>query len=168
MENRPKISVPLTRLDWLLEALALLSILVLIFLPIYYYDVLPDKIPRHYNLQGQPDAYGGKSNLWVLALVGALLYLLLTVINRFPQAFNYPQNITPENARIQYAKAARLVRWLKVIIGIGFAFMTFRTIQVALRHQQTLGQGFFWIFTGAISLAVIYYLFQALSAKKNP
>lgn len=167
METRPKLNIKLTLLDWIIELVALVSVILLLILPIYYYDILPDKIPRHFNAQGKPDAYGNKSSLWVLPVISVLLYLFMTIINRFAHTFNYPQKITAENAQKQYRMATRMIRIVKAIIGVGFPFISFRTIQIALGKRAHLGQGFTLLFVGSLGVVITYFLVKALKQKKS-
>jgi uncharacterized membrane protein len=60
-------------------------LLLVILIPVIYtltvYPSLPDTIPTHFNLEGKPDAYGNKNNLWFVVLllsgVSAGVYLLI-------------------------------------------------------------------------------------------
>jgi len=41
---------------------------------------LPDRIPTHFDISGQPNAWGPPSILWLLPVIGAGLYLLMTAL----------------------------------------------------------------------------------------
>lgn len=46
------------------------------------YSRLPDTIPTHWNFQGQPDAYGPRSSIWIMPVLSiplAILFLGLAV-----------------------------------------------------------------------------------------
>jgi uncharacterized membrane protein len=59
--------------------------LVLLSLPFLYLGViwneLPDRVPLHWNIKGEIDRYGSKSELWLLPVFTSLLiYVILTVV----------------------------------------------------------------------------------------
>jgi uncharacterized membrane protein len=47
---------------------------------IYIWNSLPQKVPMHWNLQGEIDRYGSKSELWLIPLMLPLLTYLLFVL----------------------------------------------------------------------------------------
>ena len=97
----------------------------LLILPLLYYWDLPGSIPQHYEMNGQPDAFGSKWMIWLLPLVGLIMYSGLTILNRYPNAFNYPVRITDENALRQYAFATKLVRSLKAFVASLFCYLNY-------------------------------------------
>ena len=70
---------------------------------------LPDTIPIHFNLKGTPDGYGKKLNLLITPLVSTVIYIGMTIINRYPHLFNYPVKINEKNAVEQYLLATALL-----------------------------------------------------------
>jgi hypothetical protein len=68
-----------------------------------------------------------------------ILYLMLTVANRYPHKFNYLWPITAQNAREQYRLARLLLVWLKAEVIILFTFLEWATIRVALGQAEGLG-----------------------------
>lgn len=119
MRERPKIKLELTTLDKTLELLGWVSILAIWVLPITNYTNLSDRIPIHYNAAGQADGFGGKGNIITLPLMATVLFVGLSLLNKFPHVFNYPANITADNALRQYTTATRWIRFLKLIVVVG-------------------------------------------------
>ena len=62
------------------------------------YFELPEIIPTHYNEAGEADSYGDKLNILALPIISTLLFIGLTILNKRPHLFNYPSEITKENA----------------------------------------------------------------------
>ena len=137
-KKRPVLHVPPTRLDIAADVLAALGVVFTILAVAYYWHVLPDRIPTHFDITGSPDAWGPKSTLLLLPGVTALMYVLLTVACRFPHTFNYPVRITPENAQRQYRIALLVMRWFKVEIVGMLAYLEWAWIQVALGRTESL------------------------------
>jgi uncharacterized membrane protein len=159
--KRPKIKLPLTSHDQVIEFIGIAFLLFLFFLPLRYYSEIPAKIPTHFNAAGAPDGFGSKTTLWLLPATGLLLWLLLTVINRYPHIFNFPVKITPENAETQYRIATRMIRILKCVLLIMFSFISYRTIQTALGNEAGLGKIFLPVFLVLTFGIVIIYFYKA-------
>ena len=145
--------------DYLVEVLGGLGLIALIVLPIYYFGDLPEQIPKHYNASGQPDSFGSRGSIWVLPVIGIVIYTGLSILNRFPHVFNYPVRVTRDNAARLYTIATSTMRAIKVIIVWSFAFINFRTIEIALGMETGLGKIFLPVFVGsAIVLTVVMVL----------
>lgn len=162
---QPKIKFDFEPPDLILEIVGAIGILFLIGTPSNYYDYLPDIIPQHYNLQGEADGFGTKGFIWILPGLGLLLYFGLSILNKYPNIFNYPQKITPENARAQYKIATRLIRLLNTTIVWIFCYLSFSTIQSALGHQSGPGKYFTLVFLVLILGPISIYLFISARAK---
>lgn len=121
--------------------LGLLGVLVLIVLPFWFYNDLPDRIPKHFNAAGQPDAFGTRSSIWISPIVGVVLFIGMAVLNQYPHLFNYLKPITQDNYESQYRNATRLLRLINVIMVWVFAYITYGTIQTALGKVDGLGPG---------------------------
>jgi uncharacterized membrane protein len=158
---RPKLNIPLTNNDKILEVIALIGIILIWAICIYHYSSLPETIPRHFNSAGEPDGFGNRNFIWTLPIITTVLYIGLTLIARVPHSFNYLVKITPENAPVQYRKAIQLLRILKVVITIGLSYMVYESIQVALGNAQTVGASLI-VFLVAIFLGIGWYFRRPL------
>ncbi len=97
---RPKLKVD--TFDKVIELFGVIGLIILIALPIFYYNSLPETVPQHYGVSGEPDGFGGKENIWILPIIGIFIYAGLAILNKFPNILNYPKNITAESAVRQY------------------------------------------------------------------
>jgi len=165
-KTRPVISIPLTNVDVFLEVLGWIVLIMLWALTIYSYQQLPDIIPAHFNLKGQVDNYEHKFIVLLLPLLPTILFVILTVLNRYPYILNYPVPITPNNAFRQYSLAARMLRYIRLAILIIFIMILLVIVQTAENQATKLGG---WLFPIAMLLTfvpVMTYLILA-SQKKN-
>ena len=160
--NRPKIKIALQPFDIILEILGVIALIVLVTLPLIYFGDLPDKIPSHFNIKGQPDSYSQKSSIWVLPALGIFLYLAMHLINRYPHVFNYPQKITKDNALRHYSLATRMIRILSILITCAFAYLVYASIQTAIGRSSGLGVGFSPMFVISILGVIGYSLFKSM------
>lgn len=129
--SRPHLDLPWTGLEKVLEVIALAGWLGTLVLVGLNWQTLPEQIPRHYNFVGEVDAYGGKSTLLLLPLVGSVLWAGMTVLSRYPHIYNYLVEITEQNAARQYRLARRLIISLKAIIALLFLGITWQIIEAA-------------------------------------
>ena len=132
---------------------------------IYFFPKLPETIPSHFNVSGQPDNYESKSFFWILPGIGLFVYILLTLINLIPHKFNYLVKITPVNALIQYTMGTRMVRYMKMIVIWLFFFIDFSIIQTIDHPSKGLGIWFMPVFLAFIFIPMIVYFI--LSYKKS-
>ncbi len=162
--TKPIIHIKWDTWDWIIEIIGAVFLLLMIGFPIYFFAELPDVIPRHFNAAGEPDGYSGKDTIWTLPVIGVLMYVGMFTLNRYPHIFNYPTEITPENAERQYRVATKLVRVLNVLIVASFWYIGLATIQVAMSNQVGLGPLFMPIFLSAIFGTIGVYLYQAIKS----
>jgi uncharacterized membrane protein len=166
MNARPKIKLVLTKTDKTFEILGWVSIVAIWLLTIINYANLPHTIPIHYNVAGQADGFGGKSNILTLPLIATVLFIGLTILNKFPHHFNYPTKITADNASREYTKVTRLIRYLKFIIVIVFGLMAFQTIRSANGQTSKLGVLLLPFTLGLIILPLIFYVVKSFKTDR--
>lgn len=71
--------------------LAAVALFVMFAMLAIHWDDLPERIPTHYDISGQPNRWGPKANVFWLPGTGALIFVLLTVISRRRDVrFNVP------------------------------------------------------------------------------
>jgi uncharacterized membrane protein len=138
MENntkRPVIAIALNDKDKAKEKLAFWLIIFLWAITIPCYFILPQKIPMHINLKNEIDSWDNRSYIFMLPFIATLLYLLLGIISRYPQYFNYMEAVTQENAERLYTWGSKLIRNIKLAIVAGFSLVSFNVIAIA-RYPQ--------------------------------
>jgi uncharacterized membrane protein len=165
MEKRPKIKLELTHTDKAIELIGWVALVAIWILTMVNYSNLPDIIPIHYNGKGAVDSFGSKTNILTLLSIATVLFVGLTLLNRFPHIFNYPVNITNENAKKQYTLATRLIRYLKLIFVVIFGFIILRTIQTAKGQVDGLGTWFLPLLLVMIFIPVIYVIVRSIKGK---
>jgi len=163
--TRPSIRIRLKTIDWIIEVLALICLAVLFILPLLSIGDLPDQIPAHFNSAGEPDGFSSARSIWILPVTGLITWMLLTLAGYFPRIYNYPVQITPENAEVQYQAATRLMRTIKCIVIAMFAYMVHRTILTAAGKADGMGKTFLPVSMLILSGATIFYIVKALNQK---
>lgn len=64
-------------IDIVLEIIGVVIILGCFLFVALTYESLPDLLPRHYGSDGDPDAYGEKTIVWVLPIFGLFLFFAI-------------------------------------------------------------------------------------------
>lgn len=166
MGERPKLKLELTKIDKTVEIMGWLLICAIWTLVINTYKSLPNIIPTHYNGAGIADGFGDKSMIFTLPLVATVLFVGLTILNRFPHIFNYPTDITANNTLSQYTNATRLIRYLKVNIVVIFGLISCQTIKHENGQTGGLGVWFLPLTLGLIFIPIIYFIIKLSQSTK--
>ena len=161
---RPKIRIKYQTIDYTVELLGIIGLICLIVIPIYFYNDLPDSLPIHFNIKGQPDAFGNKNSIWLLPSIGLFLYIGMTMLNRIPHLFNYSTKVTNENAEELYRNETRTIRLFKVIVVILFVYIDFRVIRIGL--TKSTGLGIFFIPLVVFAVLVAFWVMIYKKKKK--
>ena len=151
----------LSLLQLVLEVAAAAAIILHVLLLSRAWLTLPDTIPVHFGISGQPDKWGQKAELLVLPVLGLLLYVGLTWISRYAHKFNYPWEVTQQNAERQYRLARLLLGAIKVHTVWLFTIITWKSVRVAMGHAEGFGAAFVPAVLAVPTLIIITYFVLA-------
>lgn len=101
-------------------------------------NALPSRIPTHFNLAGQPDGWGTPAMLWMLPAIGTGVYLLMSLVARFPASFNFPMRVPPGARRQLEAITLNLIAWLKAEVLCLLAWIQYGTIRIVRQGEGRL------------------------------
>ena len=163
--NRPKIKLKLSKIDLFLEITGYLAFGGFWILFLYLYNRLPDVIAIHFGISGQADRYGSKVSIISLPIISTILFIGLTILNRYPHQFNYLNKITAENAQKHYKMATGFIRYLRLVIVLIFGCIFFASAQTAQGNKGDLN---FWILPFSLLVIVaptILFLIQSNKSK---
>jgi nitrate reductase NapE component len=91
---------------------------------------------------GEVDRWGTKWELIILPIVGAFIFVLMEVLEKYPEVHNYPQRFNESNAEKFYLLSRKLVNQLKNICLIIFALILFESVSIALGWGYGFGMWF--------------------------
>ncbi len=116
--------------DYVTEAGCLLLLIgTSIYLAVVWGDI-PSEISGHYNAFGQIDKYSGKGSLIPLLLVVWIIYLGMSVIEKFPQVWNTGIAVTAENKNRIYRILKDMLKTMKFLVVAVFTYLIFNSIFV--------------------------------------
>jgi len=159
--TKPKINPSLATTDYIIEAVGAISFLYMIAQLIVEYPEINDQVAIYFNSSGKADDWGDKSTLLILPIVTISLYVGMTVLTRYPYVFNYPVQITEENATKQYQLAKSLIIMLKAGIAGIFAFIQYQTIRISSGDAEGLGSFFIIVVMLVSSSPIVLYIILA-------
>lgn len=166
MAKRPKIKLALTNSDKILEIIGWIFIFTIWMLTLTIYDSLPEIIPTHYNIAGVADRFGEKWMVLTLPLWATLLFVGLTILNKFPHVFNYPTEITADNAERQYTNATKMIRYLKVTIVVVFTLIVYRKIRYISGQIDAFSVWFLPLIIILIFAPVVHFATKSFREKR--
>lgn len=161
MKKQPKIDIPGTVFERFLNVVSVLVFLAMLVFLFVQYGRLPDQVPGHYNGAGQVDRWGGKEELFLLPVIGAALWIGMTVLEKYPHTYNY-LNLTEGNAEAQYKNGRLMMNVLKNEMVILFSWINFQNIRVASGVAEGLGPFFMPIFLAIIFGSVLFFMIRML------
>jgi uncharacterized membrane protein len=102
-------------------------------------EKLPDRIPTHFDISGQPSAWGPPGFLWLLPIIGTGLYLLITVLGSIQfRRYNLPVSVTEANLPFIQQQTSTMVAWIKCeLLGL-FVYLQWSIIQSARTSEFRL------------------------------
>ena len=129
------------------EALAGLGLLLLCASLATHWPDLPSRVPVHFDLTGHPDGFGSKTVLLLLPATAVLLYVVLTVVARYPAYFNFPVPVTDfnrqtlRNLAIEHARVAQSGAY--VHLRVAYVCLSFDGRRPSLRTRNRFRSCFY-------------------------
>jgi uncharacterized membrane protein len=163
-ENRPVLKIPRTFIENILDVGAVLLLVAGIGNLIMEWASIPRTVPVHFNGAGEPDGWGSKNNLWILIVIGTIMWIFLTVIEKFPHVYNY-LFLTEENAERQYKNGRIMLNIIKNEVTLFFVYMSWVMINVAKGDSDGLGLWILPIFVIGITSTIAIFIVRSIKLK---
>lgn len=165
MKKRPIINIEPTKTDNLIELIGYLILAAFWVTIILSYNNLPEQIPIHYNGLGEVDNYSNKTSIFLLPIIGTFLFMILTLVSKNPESFNYNVEITEENAESQYRNSIKMMRIMKIIVIVLFFLIDFKTIKTSMGKSEGLGIWFLPFSLTIVFIPIIYFAYKSKKMK---
>lgn len=118
--KRKKFDIILNILCWIILASTMLCLIIT-------WSKIPDTIPMHYDSAGNIDRLGSKLEILVLPIIILIVYTFITIIEKFPEAWNTGVKVTEENKERVYSTLLHLISTIKFIMVGMVAYLTVHT-----------------------------------------
>jgi uncharacterized membrane protein len=86
--ERPKLQIKTPIVAKIFNGIALLSFISSIAYLITQWSSLPNKVPTHYNGLGEPDHWGSKGFIFFPLIIGIILWIGITILEKYPHLHN--------------------------------------------------------------------------------
>lgn len=138
----------------IMELIGITIILVLIFHVTTSYTSLPDKIPGHFNAQGEITRYGSKAEILIMPIFGILMYIGLTLVQINPKVWSVSSREDVETK--VYHNLKSMIISLKVqLIGF-FLYIAYNQIKgTNLSIDATI------IFISIVLMTLVFFITRA-------
>jgi uncharacterized membrane protein len=156
-ENRPILKIKLARVDILIEIIAFLLLIACWLIPALMFGKLPAIIPTHFGINGKVDDWGNRASIFILPSINLIMFIGLSILNKFPHVFNYPVKVTNENAMQLYTKSSRLIRIIKLIIDVIFLSIEWQICNVSKNATLSI-----WFLVLIIIIPVVLPMIMAI------
>ncbi len=153
-----------------LEGIALLALglhISITLLALFGSEHLPKRFPIQFDALGRPNGWGSTAMVLILPAITLIIYLLFTVVTRFPGAFNYPVTVTAFNRQRLQQLALDLMAWLKAEIVALLTWMQWVTLQMARnpgRHMPAMTSAALVV----VFATVAFFIVQMYKAGRDP
>jgi len=107
----------------IMNIIGVLALLGSTLFVIIMWSQIPDQIPTHYNFAGEADGYGGKGSLIFMMVLAWFMFILISVLMRFPNTWNMPVKVTAENKARLYSITRAMLEVVKMLTSLLFAVM---------------------------------------------
>ena len=163
--DQPQLELDRSPIEIVLLMVGGIAVVLHFLTVIYYWNQLPEQVPIHFALSGEPDDWGSRTWLIALPLLAAVAWGGLTAMLRIPHRYNYAWPITPENARRQYRLARTMISALSASIAVLFLMMTLEMCRLALGLSSVVGPYWPILILGCLGVLLIWYFVSAHRAR---
>ena len=161
----PKMSMPMSKLELFGQFLSVMGLVYAFVTFFTMFDTLPDRIPIHFDFSGNINGWGTKSGLIALPFVGLGIFILFTVLERFPQTYNISVKVTEENAPRLYILARASMVFLKALLIWMFGGLFYFSCQAGLTGDISNMFLFIMLMVGGM-IALMAGFFIAMARNK--
>jgi hypothetical protein len=126
------------------------------------------RVPTRFDVAGRPIAWGSPWILLILPIAAVIIYLLMTLVSRYPGAFNYPVRVTPANHARLESLALEMIAWLKAEVVWLFAVIQIATVRAARTGHVGLSPRFMPLALGVVFATIIGYISAMRRTKPAP
>ena len=144
----------------IVEICCLICLIGTLLFLIINWNSIPDEVPGHYNAVGEIDGVTGKYSLIILLMINWVMYIGMSVIERFPQIWNTGVKVTEENKYRVYCILKDMLKMTKLIIVILFTYLTINSARAMHLHPWFTPVSLILVFG-----TLIFYIIKLLKNK---
>lgn len=148
--------------------MVLFAVILALFIATSYiiaadYTNLPDRIPTHFDVSGNPDSWGSKNYLLLYPGFQALFLVISSVVYRYPNYMNIPGTIALKylTKKIRERECMKIIRDILLIVMGLVSFLMFylagENLEVAKGLAMSMNLIPVWIILACLIPPIVYY-----------
>lgn len=157
---RPIIHIPKTKIEKISDCVGFGLFFLSLLYVLINWNVIPEKIPAHFNGSGEVDRWGSKYEIIILPIIGIFQFVLMSLLEKAPHMHNYPKRINESNVEQFYLQSRKLLNVVKNLCSIMFAYLIVQIVRVSKGDIQSLGIGFLPILLVVMTIVIIIGILQ--------
>lgn len=129
---------------WIL--MSLLIVILMWAVSLYAFFTLPDIIPTHFGMEGNPDAYGNKTIFLILpvlfsfapAIILIMVKFRFVLINKYPYLINLPGFFTYIEEISEERRSYWFNRYFELVLKFNFALTFYLLMLLVIIYYSTI------------------------------
>ena len=119
----------------------------------------------HFDFKGNADRYDNKIMLFLLPIIGSVLFFILHYISKKPYLYNYAQTITENNYQAAYKSASNMMYILKLLIMVLFMAIQYVTYSAIKNASDKESIWIVFIPIAAVVITSIVFITKSFKEK---
>ncbi len=128
---------------------------------IVQWNQLPDEIPAHFGGDGEVDRYGSRAELLLLPVIGLIMWVGMSVLEKYPHTYNYI-NLRPDNKEIQYRYGVLFMNIIKNLSTLLFVFLIWQMTDIAMARIDSLNMSIFITLLVLLFGSIGFYIYKVM------
>jgi hypothetical protein len=157
----------LTFFDKVLETASFSGLILMVFISAFYFNQLPEKIPIHFDLSGQPNDSGARISIFLLPSIGVLFYLLMFFLVRHVRGLNFPVPLTLQNREKMLSLTGQLFRFIRAAVVLFLLLIHTSVVQVALGRSYGINMTLIPIFLLVFIAILTIYIYRMIQLHRE-
>jgi hypothetical protein len=149
-----------SKVDWVLEGVALTALLTTLALAGYYWPQIPERVVQLGYRYGRPQGINGlmtaKNALWVVGLIDIGAYIGLTMGARGKGLIEIPPEVERGSPRLRQMLFSMVIV-MKAVLMMFAVYLVWSLVNIGLRRGGGFSGGFLTLFTLAVPLPLVFY-----------
>jgi hypothetical protein len=158
-----------SRIDWVLEGVALAAVLSALALVIVYWPQIPDRFVnlgyRYGRAPGVAGMMTARNVLWMVMGIDALAYVGLTLGARGGGLFEIPAELERQSPHLRQMLFSMVIV-MKTVLALFGVYLVWALVNVGLRRGGGLSGGFLTVFTLAVPVPLVFYTLRMRKYRK--
>ena len=153
--------------SYIIPGIGLVLLILMYFIPLYYFEQLPEKIPKHFNSHGEVDHWTPKSLIYLLPLIATALYIFIELLGKIIPFILKRFDYLEEEQNDFLTLAILMLRTFNLLFMSVFFYTTLSIVMISLEKWSGISSNLTsTIFTAIIGIIVLFvYRFSKLKTE---